>query len=199
VKSLRYRNKRMRHSDLEGAADLVLIGAASSFPHGSVQATHLEEGTIVLFDGGCTVEGYKSDLSRTFVIGKATDHMHQVFDTVKRAQSAALAAARPGVICGDIDAAARAVVDAAGFGPAYAHFTHRVGHGMGMDGRRVALPRAGGNAQKLAAGMTTSNEPGIYLAGEFGVRLEDDMYITDSGAALFTPQSHSLELPFAHD
>jgi Xaa-Pro dipeptidase len=182
----------------EGAADLVLIGAASSFPHGSVQATHVEEGTIVLFDGGCAVEGYKSDLSRTFVIGKATDRMHQVFDTVKKAQSAALAAARPGVACGDIDAAARAVVDAAGFGPHYAHFTHRVGHGMGMDGHEWPyLVR--GNTQVLAAGMTTSNEPGIYLAGEFGVRLEDDMVITDSGAALFTPQSHSLELPFARD
>jgi Xaa-Pro dipeptidase len=180
----------------EGAADLVLIGAASSFPHGSVQATHLEEGAIVLFDGGCNVEGYKSDLSRTFVIGKATDRMHVVFDTVKRAQAAALAAARPGVACGDIDAAARAVVDAAGFGPDYAHFTHRVGHGMGMDGHEWPyLVR--GNTQKLAAGMTTSNEPGIYLAGEFGVRLEDDMVITDSGAELFTPQSHSLEKPFA--
>ena len=90
------------------------------------------------------------------------------------------------------------MVDAAGFGPHYAHFTHRVGHGMGMDGHEWPyLVR--GNTQVLAAGMSTSNEPGIYLAGQFGVRLEDDMVITDSGAALFTPQSHSLELPFARD
>jgi Xaa-Pro dipeptidase len=179
----------------EGAADLVLIGAASSFPHGSVQPTRLEEGAIVLFDGGCAVENYKSDLSRTFVIGRASDKMRRVFDTVKRAQSAALAAARPGVACGDVDAAARAIVDAAGFGPNYAHFTHRVGHGMGMDGHEWPyLVR--GNTTKLAPGMTTSNEPGIYLPSEFGVRLEDDMHITDAGAELFTPQSLSLERPF---
>mgnify|MGYP003347166230 CR=1 FL=1 len=189
---------RQAHEALgfEGAADLVLIGAASSFPHGSVQPTRLQEGTIVLFDGGCNVAGYKSDISRTFVIGKPTDKMQRVFDTVKSAQSAALAAARPGVTCGAIDAAARAVIDQAGFGPEYAHFTHRVGHGMGMDGHEWPyLVR--GNATLLAAGMTTSNEPGIYLAGEFGVRLEDDMHITANGAELFTPQSHSLEQPFA--
>jgi Xaa-Pro dipeptidase len=191
---------RQAHEALgfEGAADLVLIGAASSFPHGSVQATHLEEGTIVLFDGGCNVAGYKSDISRTFVIGKPTDKMRRVFDTVKSAQSAALAAARPGVTCGAIDAAARAVIDQAGFGPDYAHFTHRVGHGMGMDGHEWPyLVR--GNSTVLAQGMTTSNEPGIYLRGEFGVRLEDDMHITENGAELFTPQSHSLEQPFARD
>ncbi len=180
----------------EGAADLVLIGAASSFPHGSVQATRLEENSLVLFDGGCDVHGYKSDLSRTFVLGRPTERMRVVFNVIKQAQSAALATARPGVACGDIDAAARAVVDAAGFGPHYAHFTHRVGHGMGMDGHEWPyLVR--GNTTKLMAGMTTSNEPGIYLAGEFGVRLEDDMHITETGARLFTPQSHSLELPFA--
>jgi len=121
-----------------------------------------------------------------------------VFDVVKAAQSAALATARPGVACGAVDAAARKVVDDAGFGPDYAHFTHRVGHGMGMDGHEWPyLVR--GNATLLAAGMTTSNEPGIYLAGEFGVRLEDDMHITDNGAELFTPQSASLEHPFARD
>lgn len=182
----------------EGAADLVLIGAAASFPHGSVQATYLQENSLVLFDGGCDVLGYKSDISRTFVLGRPTDRMRHVFDVVKAAQSAALATARPGVACGAVDAAARKVVDDAGFGPDYAHFTHRVGHGMGMDGHEWPyLVR--GNATLLAAGMTTSNEPGIYLAGEFGVRLEDDMHITDNGAELFTPQSASLEHPFARD
>jgi Xaa-Pro dipeptidase len=190
--------KAHRALGFDGAADLVLIGAAASFPHGSVQATRLEEGSLVLFDGGCDVLGYKSDISRTFVLGRPTDRMQRVFDVVKTAQSAALAAARPGVSCGAVDAAARRVVDEAGFGPDYAHFTHRVGHGMGMDGHEWPyLVR--GNGTLLAAGMTTSNEPGIYLAGEFGVRLEDDMHITEDGAELFTPQSHSLERPFGRD
>jgi Xaa-Pro dipeptidase len=114
---------------------------------------------------------------------------------VLRAQSAALAAARPGVECGAVDAAARAVVAAAGYGPDYRHFTHRVGHGLGMDGHEWPyLVR--GNATPLAAGMTTSNEPGIYIRGQFGVRLEDDMHVTESGAELFTAQSRSLAEPF---
>ena len=179
-----------------GAADLVLVGEYSAFPHGSVAPQHIREGTIVLFDGGCTIEGYCSDISRTFVLGKATAKMHAVFDAVHRAQSAALAAARPGVECGAIDAAARKVITDAGYGPDYRHFTHRLGHGMGMDGHEWPyLVR--GNTTKLAANMTTSNEPGVYIRGEFGVRLEDDMHITESGAELFTPQSPSLEHPFA--
>jgi len=189
---------RLAHRQLgfEGAADLVLIGEGSAFPHGSVAPQPVREGAIVLFDGGCDVEGYKSDISRTFVLGKASARMNEVFATVLRAQSAALAAARPGVECGAIDAAARAVVTAAGFGPDYRHFTHRVGHGMGMDGHEWPyLVR--GNATRLVAGMTTSNEPGIYIRGEFGVRLEDDMHVTETGAELFTPQSRSLEEPFA--
>ena len=130
------------------------------------------------------------------MLGKATPKMNSVFATVQRAQAAALAAARPGVECGAVDAAARAVVTAAGYGPGYRYFTHRVGHGLGMDGHEWPyLVR--GNATRLAAGMTTSNEPGIYIRGEFGVRLEDDMHVTESGAELFTPQSRSLEEPFA--
>ena len=179
-----------------GAADLVLIGEFSAFPHGSVAPTHIREGTIILIDGGCAVEGYCSDISRTFVLGKATPKMNSVFDTVHRAQAAALAAARPGVECGSIDAAARSVVVDAGYGPDYKYFTHRLGHGMGMDGHEWPyLVR--GNTRRLAANMTTSNEPGIYIRGEFGVRLEDDMHVTDAGAELFTPTSRSLEEPFA--
>ena len=179
-----------------GAADLVLIGEYSAFPHGSVMPQHVREGTIVLLDGGCHVEGYCSDISRTFVLGKATAKMHSVFDIVHRAQAAALAAARPGVECGSIDAAARQVVTDGGFGPDYRYFGHRLGHGMGMDGHEWPyLVR--GNKTLLAANMTTSNEPGIYIRGEFGVRLEDDMHITENGAELFTPTSPSLENPFA--
>src|ERR1051325_7179679 len=146
-------------------------------------------------DGGCQVDGYHSDISRTFVLGKPSDKMKKVFDIVHRAQSAALAAARPGIACQDVDAAARKVVAEAGYGPNYNYFTHRVGHGMGMDGHEWPyLVR--GNALKLAPHMVFSDEPGVYIRGEFGVRLEDDMHITENGAELFTPQSPSLENPF---
>jgi Xaa-Pro dipeptidase len=156
----------------------------------------------LLIDGGCQVEGYSSDISRTFVLGKPTEKMKQVFDIVHRAQSAALAAARPGVPCDAVDAAARNGIADAGYGPGFKYFTHRVGHGIGLDGhewpyliKRNTLVEDG-NSIALAASMTFSDEPGIYIPGEFGVRLEDCMYITESGAKLFTPQSLSLEEPF---
>ena len=177
-----------------GSAD-VQVGEFSAFPHGSVTPQVIREGTIILADGGCKAEGYTSDISRTFVLGKATDKMKQVFDIVHRAQNAALAAARPGLECAAVDAAARKVITDAGYGPDYKYFTHRVGHGMGMDGHEWPyLVR--GNPSKIAANMTFSDEPGIYIRGEFGVRLEDDMHITEDGAELFTPQSPSLEDPF---
>jgi len=179
----------------EGGAD-VQVGEYSAFPHGSVTPQVIREGSVVLVDGGCTVEGYTSDITRTFVLGKASDRMKKVFDIVHKAQSAALAAAHPGVECGNIDAAARKVIVDAGFGPDYKYFTHRVGHGMGMDGHEWPyLVR--GNQTKLAQHMTFSDEPGIYIRGEFGLRLEDDMHITAEGAELFTPQSPSVESPFA--
>ncbi len=183
-----------RNLGFEGGAD-VQVGEFSAFPHGSVTPQVIREGTIVLIDGGCKVEGYTSDISRTFVLGKASDKMKQVFEIAHRAQSAALAAAKPGVECGSADAAARKVITDAGYGPDYRYFKHRVGHGMGMDGHEWPyLVR--GNATKLQPHMTFSDEPGIYIRGEFGVRLEDDMHITENGAELFTPQSPSLENPF---
>jgi Xaa-Pro dipeptidase len=173
----------------------VQVGEYSALPHGSIQPQVVREGTILLIDGGCSVEGYASDISRTFVLGKATDKMKKVFEIERRAQDAALAAAKPGVACEAVDAAARKVIVDAGYGPDYKYFTHRVGHGIGMDGHEWPyLVR--GNKLPLAPGMTFSDEPGIYLRGEFGVRLEDDMYITEDGAKLFTPQSESLEKPF---
>jgi len=187
---------RKAHEQLgfTGGAD-VQVGEFSAFPHGSVTPQIVHEGTIVLMDGGCTVEGYQSDITRTYVLGKATDKMKKVFDIVHRAQSAALAAARPGVDCGSIDDAARKVVIDSGYGPDYKYFTHRLGHGMGMDGHEWPyLVR--GNTAKLQTNMTTRDEPGIYIRGEFGIRLEDDMHITENGAELFTPQSPSLEEPF---
>jgi Xaa-Pro dipeptidase len=173
----------------------VQVGEYSALPHGSIQPQVIREGTILLIDGGCSVEGYASDISRTFVLGRPTDKMKRVFEIERRAQDAALAAARPGLPCEAVDAAARKVIVDAGYGPDYKYFTHRVGHGMGMDGHEWPyLVR--GNTLPLAPGMTFSDEPGIYIPGEFGVRLEDDMYITDDGAKLFTPQSESLEKPF---
>ena len=177
-----------------GEAD-VQVGEFSAFPHGSVTPQVVHEGTIVLMDGGCMVEGYQSDITRTFVLGKASDKMKSVFDIVHRAQSAALAGARPGAECGSVDAAARKVITDGGYGPDYKYFTHRLGHGLGMDGHEWPyLVRS--NTTKLQANITTSNEPGIYIRGEFGVRIEDDMHITENGAELFTPQTLSLEDPF---
>ena len=185
-----------RKLGFEGGAD-VQVGEFSAFPHGSIKPQGIRESTIVLIDGGCSVEGYASDITRTFVLGKASDKMKQVFDIVHRAQSAALAAAKPGVEASSVDAAARKVITDAGYGPDYKYFTHRLGHGMGMDGHEWPyLVR--GNSTKLQPEMTFSDEPGIYIRGEFGIRLEDDMHITDDGAELFTPTSPSLEDPFAH-
>jgi Xaa-Pro dipeptidase len=180
----------------------VQVGEYSALPHGSIQPQTVREGTILLIDGGCTVEGYNSDISRTFVLGKPTEKMKQVFDIVHRAQAAALAAARPSVPCDAVDAAARKVIVDAGYGPGFKYFTHRLGHGIGLDGhewpyliKRNTLVEDG-NSIALLPKMTFSDEPGIYIPGEFGVRLEDDMHITESGAQLFTPQSFSLEEPF---
>ena len=173
----------------------VMVGEYSANPHGSNTPQTIREGTIIMVDDGCTVEGYQSDITRTFVLGKPTDKMKQVFDIVHRAQSAALAGAKPGAACGSVDDAARKVITDTGYGPDYKYFTHRLGHGLGMDGHEWPyLVR--GNQTPLQANVTTSNEPGIYIPGEFGIRLEDDMHITENGAELFTPQSPSLEDPF---
>ena len=183
-----------RRLGFEGGAG-VQVGKYSALPHGSATPQIIREGAILLIDGGCSVEGYASDISRTFVLGRATPRMKQVFEIEQRAQKAALETARPGVECQAVDAAARKVIVDAGFGPDYRYFTHRVGHGMGMDGHEWPyLVR--GNTLPLKPGMTFSDEPGIYIPGEFGVRLEDDMVITEAGAELFTPTSPSLEEPF---
>ena len=173
----------------------VQVGTFSALPHGSIKPQVIREGTILLMDGGCQVEGYSSDISRTFVLGKPADKMKKVFDIVHAAQTAALKVARPGVECQAADSAARMVITNADFGPDYTHFSHRLGHGMGMDGHEWPyLVR--GNTTKMEPHMIFSDEPGIYIPGEFGVRLEDDMHITENGAELFTPQSPSLEDPF---
>ena len=179
----------------------VQTGQYSALPHGSMTPQTIREGTIIMVDDGCTVEGYQSDITRTFVLGKASEKANKVFDIVRRAQSAALAAAKPGAPLESIDAAARKVITDAGYGPGFKYFTHRLGHGIGMEGHEwpyLVKNNMFGWTRNLTArpGMTFSDEPGIYIRGEFGVRLEDDMVITPDGARLFTPQSESLEKPF---
>jgi Xaa-Pro dipeptidase len=170
---------------------LVLFGEAAAHPHGLEKESVLREGDIVLVDGGCTVEGYASDVTRTTVLGTPTDRMVKVFDAVLRSQQAGLKAARPGVPGEAIDAAARKVIDEAGFGPGYRYFTHRLGHGIGLEGHEwFYLVR--GNTRPEQAGDVHSNEPGIYLPGEFGVRIEDEMVITEDGAKLMLPSPSSL-------
>jgi Xaa-Pro dipeptidase len=179
----------------------VQVGEYTALPHGSITPQTIREGTIVMMDDGCTVEGYQSDITRTFVLGKATDKMKKVFDIVHQAQTAALKAARPGVPLESIDAAARKVIVDAGYGPGFKYFSHRVGHGMGMDGHEwpyLVQNNMFGfeKALTMKSGMVFSDEPGVYIRGEFGVRLEDDMVVTASGAELLTPQSPSIENPF---
>jgi Xaa-Pro dipeptidase len=176
---------------------MVIFGKYTAFPHGSVQPQTLHEGDMVLVDDGCTVEGYQSDITRTTVLGKPTDRQRRVWDLERKAQDAALKAARPGATCESVDAAARKVITDAGFGPDYKvpGLPHRTGHGIGLDGHEwTNLVR--GNKTVIQPGMCFSNEPTIAIYGEFGVRLEDCMYITADGARMFTKQSPSIEQPF---
>jgi Xaa-Pro dipeptidase len=186
----------------EGEASLN-VDEFTAVPHGSAKPQTLREGSILMLDDGCAVEGYTSDITRTFVLGKPTDKMKSVFDLVRRAQSAALAAARPGVQAADVDAAARKIIVDGGYGSGFKYFTHRVGHGIGMDGHEwpylVHNDMFGWDlSPKLQAHMTFSDEPGVYIKGEFGIRLEDDMHVTENGAELLTPQCPSLEDPFGN-
>jgi Xaa-Pro dipeptidase len=178
-----------------GGGALVLFGEASAYPHGLVKEHTLQENQIVLIDGGCTVGGYNSDVTRTTVFGKPSEKMNATWSIVRKAQDAGLAAAKPGVPAEAIDAAARQVVVDAGYGPDYKYFTHRLGHGIGMEGHEwYYLVR--GNKRAVQQGNTFSNEPGIYIIGEFGIRLEDEMLITEDGAKLMLPQAVSLEKIF---
>jgi Xaa-Pro dipeptidase len=181
--------------ELRGEA-LVLLGASAAQPHGSKIPKKLKEGDVVLIDGGCAVQGYQSDVTRTGVFGKPTAKVQQVYEIVRKTQDAALDAARSGKLSGAVDDAARAVITNSGYGPDYKYFTHRLGHGIGLDGHEHPyLVR--GSKTVLSSGMTFSNEPGIYIPGEFGLRCEDDMVtVTDGPAKLLTPGFQvSLEKP----
>jgi len=175
---------------------LVLTGASAALPHGTVKPQSLREGDVILIDGGCKVEGYSSDVTRTGVYGKPTEKVKSVYEIVRKAQDAALDAARKGRLSGTVDDAARGVITSAGYGPDYKFFTHRLGHGIGLDGHEHPyLVR--GSKTVLAPGMTFSDEPGIYIPGEFGLRCEDLMVIAEEGPAqLLTPGFQvSLEKP----
>ena len=181
--------------NLRGYA-LVLLGASAALPHGTKQPQKLKEGDVVLIDGGCLVEGYESDVTRTGILGKPSETIQRAYEIVRQAQDAALSAARAGRLSGSVDDAARSVITSAGFGPDYKFFTHRLGHGIGLDGHEHPyLVR--GSTTVLEPGMTFSNEPGIYIPNEFGLRCEDDMVITADGPAqLLTPSFQvSLEKP----
>ncbi|PYT41779.1 MAG: aminopeptidase P family protein, partial [Acidobacteria bacterium] len=175
---------------------LVLLGASAALPHGTIKPQKLKEGDVVLIDGGCAVDGYQSDVTRTGVFGKAPEKVARVYEIVRKAQDAALDAARTGRLSGTVDDAARKVITDAGYGPDYKYFTHRLGHGIGLDGHEHPyLVR--GSKTVLEPGMTFSNEPGIYIPGEFGMRCEDDMVIAADGPArlLTAGFAASLEKP----
>ncbi|MGB7281470.1 MAG: Xaa-Pro peptidase family protein [Candidatus Acidiferrum sp.] len=180
---------------LQGGA-LVLLGPSAALPHGTVHPQTLKEGDVVLIDGGCAVNGYQSDITRMTVLGKPSEKVAKAYEHVRAAQDAALDAARAGRLSGTVDDAARAVIVNAGYGPGYKYFTHRLGHGIGLDGHEH--PYLVKNSKtNLEASMTFSNEPGIYVRGEFGMRCEDDMVImADGPAQLLTPHfAVSLEKP----
>jgi Xaa-Pro dipeptidase len=182
--------------NLRGDA-LVLFGASAALPHGTIKPQSLKEGDVVLIDGGCKVEGYNADITRTAIFGKPSDKMLRAYDLVRGAQNVALGAARKGKLSGTVDDAARAIITLGGFGPDYKFFTHRLGHGIGLDGHEHPyLVR--GSKTILAPGMTFSNEPGVYIPGEFGIRCEDDMVIAADGPAQILSPSFqsSLENPF---
>jgi Xaa-Pro dipeptidase len=199
----------MRTSDIEalvngatialgGAPEfaLVLLNEASAYPHGSEQAQSMRDGSIILMDCGCAVQGYQSDISRTWVFGDPSPRQRKVWNTVKRGQEIALETAKLGVRAGAIDDAVRRYYEQQGWGPGYRlpGLSHRTGHGIGMDAHEPAY-LVHGDETPLQAGMCFSDEPGIYIPGEFGVRLEDCWYMTASGPKTFTPLARSLDEP----
>jgi Xaa-Pro dipeptidase len=175
----------------------VQFGVASAYPHGLPGEQSLKEGDLVLIDTGCRVQGYNSDITRTYVFGAPTQEMIRVWAVEKKAQAAAFAAVKPGVPCEEIDAVARRVLAAEGFSADYElpGLPHRTGHGIGLSIHEAPyLVR--GDKTPLAPGMCFSNEPMIVIPDAFGVRLEDHFHVTEDGAAWFTEPQHSLEKPF---
>jgi Xaa-Pro dipeptidase len=175
---------------------LILLGEASAYPHGSHKPQVVREGEVVLLDCGCSVHGYQSDISRTFVFGEPTREQRKVWDQVHRGQEIAMAAARPGAPAGSVDDAVRRQYEAWGYGPRYKlpGTPHRTGHGIGMEGHEP-VNLVHGETTPLAAGMCFSNEPGIYLPGKFGIRLEDCFHMTEAGPRFFSTPPPSIDRP----
>jgi Xaa-Pro dipeptidase len=177
---------------------IVQFGASTAFPHGLPQDDVLREGDMVLIDTGCAVQGYNSDITRSYVFGAPTDEQRAIWAIEREAQQAAFDAARPGTSCEQVDRSARAVLERHALGPGYQlpGPPHRTGHGIGLSIHEAPyLVR--GDATILAPGMCFSNEPMIVMPGKFGIRLEDHFHVTDDGATWFTLPSPSIELPFA--
>jgi Xaa-Pro dipeptidase len=175
---------------------MVLLNEASAYPHGSVQPQKVRDGSVILMDCGCAVQGYQSDISRTWVFGEPSSRQRKIWSTVKRGQEIAQETARIDIPVGNIDDAVRKYYENEGWGPGYRlpGLSHRTGHGIGLDVHEPPY-LVHGDATPLQAGMCFSDEPGIYIPGEFGIRLEDCWFMTDSGPKLFTPLAKSLEDP----
>lgn len=177
--------------------ELILLGEASAYPHGSGKPQAVKDGEVVLMDCGATVHGYQSDISRTFVHGKASPRQRQVWDQMRKGQDVAFAAAKLGTPAGQVDDAVRAYYQGLGWGPGYKlpGTSHRTGHGIGLDGHEP-VNLVHGETTPLAPGMCFSNEPGIYIPGEFGIRLEDCFFMTESGPKWFSEPPPSIDRPF---
>jgi Xaa-Pro dipeptidase len=177
--------------------NLILLGEAAAYPHGSGKPQIVREGEVVLMDCGCTVEGYQSDISRTFVFGEPSAAQRKVWNEVHRGQEIAFAAARVGAPAGSVDDAVRAYYESLGYGPRYKlpGLSHRTGHGIGLDGHEP-VNLVHGETTPLAPGMCFSNEPGIYIPGSFGIRLEDCFHMTEAGPKWFSVPPPSLDKPF---
>jgi len=175
---------------------LALIGPAAALPHGSREVVRVADGQVVLMDCGCAVQGYQSDVSRTWVHGTASKAQRTVWDQVARGQQVAFAAARIGAAAGSVDDAVRRYYESQGYGPGYRlpGLSHRTGHGIGLDGHEP-VNLVHGETTRLAAGMCFSDEPGLYLPGRFGVRLEDCFYMTDAGPRWFSTPPTSIDAP----
>ncbi|GAB4110163.1 MAG: Xaa-Pro peptidase family protein [Acidobacteriota bacterium] len=172
-------SRAFRRMGVRGGA-LVLFGPNSALPHGSAVDRQLRLGDIILMDGGCSVSGYVADVTRSVIFGEPSGLQADLWRIVHRAQQEAIEAVRPGITAGELDDIARRIIAEAGYGPDYTYFTHRLGHGIGLDGHEPPyLVR--GNSQVLEPGMVFSVEPGIYLPGQFGIRHEDNVVVTEQG------------------
>lgn len=177
---------------------LILLGEASAYPHGTGKPQQVREGEVVLMDCGCTVHNYQSDISRTFVFGEPTRRQREAWNHMHRGQQIAFETAEVGVSAGQVDDAVRAYYTSLGYGPDYKlpGLSHRTGHGIGLEGHEpINLVR--GEQTRLAPGMCFSNEPGLYIPGQFGIRLEDCIYMTEAGPRWFSTPPPSLDRPFA--